>query len=64
VSDETRVLLVKPGDVLLIGNIGFDTDPTWIQKCAQHMQQNFGIRTVLFAADIDVAMVPGCGHER
>lgn len=63
-SDETRVLLVKPGDVLLIGNVGFDADPTWIQKCVEHMQRNFGIRAVIFAADIDVAMVPGCGHER
>jgi hypothetical protein len=56
------VLLVKPGDVLLIGNVGLDADPEWVRKCAQHMQQNFGIRVVIFAEGIDIAMVPGCGH--
>lgn len=63
---ETRVLLVKPGDVLVVGNVG--AIPAGEAGSAQWARmvealskglQGFGIYPVLFEGDVDIAVVEG-----
>lgn len=61
-ADARRVLLVKPGDVLLVGNVG-ETDPDAV-KAASALLECLGITTVLFAGDIDVDTVPATTRGR
>ena len=58
-STEARVVLVKPGDILIFGNVG-DFDPgdnfsaalTTVKEC-------LGLaHIVVFEADIDLAAIP------
>jgi hypothetical protein len=64
VPPETRVLLVKPGDVLVISRIG--EVPDGLEGAAQWAAmidalakglQGFGIYPVLFEGDVDIAAV-------
>jgi hypothetical protein len=61
VPPETRVLLVKPGDVLVIGNVG--ASPADAEVWAVMMDaltkglQAFGIYPVVFESDVDLAAV-------
>lgn len=53
-----RVVLVKPGDVLVFGNIG-DCDPETVAPAATLLKDVTGCSAVLFFnADIDMAAVP------
>lgn len=64
-SSTTRILLIKPGDVLLIGNTGqlYETQST---EDTQHLaavieafKDALGIKAVfLFEEDIDIAALP------
>lgn len=60
---ERRVLLVKPGDILLIGNIGRDTvTPEQLIRPADRMRE-IGIETFWFSEDIDIDVVAGGKQE-
>jgi hypothetical protein len=55
---ETRVVLVKPGDLLLIGNVGEITQEQYDQGYAAFsalLKEELNIRVVLFSGDIDIA---------
>lgn len=61
VPAETRVLLVKPGDVLVIGNIGAipDDGAMWsvmVDAMTKGLQA-FGIYPIVFESDVDLAAV-------
>jgi len=55
-ESETRVLLVKPGDLLLIGNVGDVGNPEFAAKAVK-VFADMGVRVVFFMADIDMAKV-------
>lgn len=54
---ETRAVLVKPGDVLLIGNVG-ETDPDSLRGLNVFWEE-LGIRVAVFEGDIDIDAVAG-----
>jgi len=57
VPDSARhVVLTKPGDLLLIGNVG-RTPREQIQRMSEFFAQ-LGIRVAFFAGDIDTAVQP------
>lgn len=58
-EDGTRVLLIRPGDVLLIGNVGPIRDAKAAADAAQAIKDVVGVRVVLFERDIDVDKLPG-----
>lgn len=53
---DTRVVLVKPGDLLLIGNVGSVGDPDRARS-AVNVFKDMGINVVFFMDDIDMAKV-------
>jgi hypothetical protein len=57
---ETRVVLVKPGDVLIFGNVGnFDSS---IADRFGDLKDLLGLKQiVIFTEDIDLAAIPGDG---
>jgi hypothetical protein len=57
-EDGTRVLLVRPGDVLLIGNIGEHVDPTAANAAVETLRKETGVKVFLFRGDIDIAKLP------
>ncbi|MFE5771434.1 hypothetical protein ACFQ7O_24075 [Streptomyces sp. NPDC056485] len=59
-SETRHVVLVKPGDVLLLGNVG-EVSPEQAQALSQVLAKEMGIRVVVFTEDIDLAAVPH-GH--
>jgi hypothetical protein len=58
-ESETRVLLVKPGDVLLIGHLGDSVRPESLGAALADFRKQTGINVYAFTADIDIAKVPG-----
>ncbi|GAA2216995.1 hypothetical protein GCM10010400_72940 [Streptomyces aculeolatus] len=56
--DEQRVFLVKPGDLLVFGNVG-EVPADSVQALSHLLREEIGVRAVVFAADIDMAAVPG-----
>lgn len=59
-SDETRVVLVKPGDKLLIGNIGdLGLTVEEVEKVHEGLRRILGLQVVIFAADIDMGLLEG-----
>jgi hypothetical protein len=55
---ETRVVLVKPGDLLLIGNTGGITQQQYDAAYAPlgaMLKEQLNVRTVFFPGDIDIA---------
>lgn len=63
---ETRVVLVKPGDVLIFGNLGdcIDTDEAARQlgDAFNEIKTTIGLKQVVaFEADIDLAAIPRDG---
>lgn len=55
-ADPTRVLLIKPGDVLVFGNLG--TVPDVVRAAAAELRNQLRLASVvLFAGDIDMAAV-------
>jgi hypothetical protein len=60
-SEERRVVLVKPGDMLLIGNArDVHDDPEALARLGDWFQAA-GIRVAVFAGDIDIDLLPGGG---
>jgi hypothetical protein len=55
-ESETRVLLVKPGDLLLVGNIGHIGSPDRAADAVK-VFADMGVKVVFFMADIDMAKV-------
>lgn len=55
-SDDVRVVLVKPGDKLLIGNVG-ELDADNAAQVVSAFNELTGLRVVLFEADIDIALM-------
>lgn len=55
---ETRIVLVKPGDILMFGNVGgFDLDA--VSDALGALTKELGLRHVyVFEDDIDLAVVP------
>ena len=51
-SNETRALLLKPGDTLLIGNVG-DLDDD-VHEHAREFFERIGVSVAIFAGDIDI----------
>lgn len=64
-SDETRVVLVKPGDVLLIGNVGAFDDSAMeaLAVALAPLKLALGLATdvLVFEADIDLGVLPAGG---
>lgn len=51
-SADRRVVLVKPGDVLILGNLSRSmTDPTSLARAASLLREQAGIRAILMCAD-------------
>lgn len=50
---EQRVLLVKPGDLLLVGNAGELMEPEISESLGQFCQR-LGVNILLFEADIEI----------
>jgi len=57
-EDGTRVLLIRPGDVLLIGNIGQPTNPTATNAAIAELRKSVGVKVFLFTGDIDIDKLP------
>lgn len=57
-ADETRVILVKPGDVLLVGNLGSDVHAEALSRAIGEFHERTGIMIYAFAADIDIDKIP------
>ncbi|MCX5066918.1 hypothetical protein OOJ91_13785 [Micromonospora lupini] len=58
-GDETRVVLVKPGDVLVFGNVGEFATPKDLARLGKRLKKALGVKdVVLFVGDIDLAVVP------
>jgi hypothetical protein len=54
---ERRVVLAKPGDLLLIGNAGdYVADPQ-----VGDFFESLGLKVAVFAGDIDIDLLPGGG---
>lgn len=53
-SDETRVVLLKPGDVLLIGGVDVTPDNEQVVRDAIDA---LGLRAMIFADDIEIESV-------
>ncbi|WP_151898279.1 MULTISPECIES: hypothetical protein [unclassified Streptomyces] len=52
---ETRhVVLAKPGDLLVFGNIG-EVDQESARFLSEYLHERLGIEVVLFTGDIDMA---------
>lgn len=51
--ESKRVLLIEPGDVLLIGGIGHEVSPDVAQGLAK-WASDIGVQVALFAEDIDI----------
>jgi hypothetical protein len=58
-TEELRVVLVKPGDVLLIGNIGGGLVDVIDWEAVRACFDKLGLKVVLFAEDIDLGLLPG-----
>lgn len=57
-AEVRHVLLVKPGDILLIGNVGgLDVDD--LHRALPALRDLLGVEVVLFESDIDVSVVSG-----
>lgn len=54
-DQETRVVLVKPGDVLLIGNVGELLPDQQVTDALRGLKRAIGCEVYLFAEDIDIA---------
>lgn len=55
---ESRILLVQPDDVLLIGHAG-NCDPEAVNAAAHALKDALGLRhVVVFAEDIDMTLLP------
>jgi hypothetical protein len=56
-----HVVLAKPGDILLIGNVGnsCELDAEDMQRIGQVIRDQFGIEVVCFEADIDMSVAFG-----
>lgn len=52
-SGRTRVVLIEPGDVLLIGNLGRLESPEQIEPVVRCLDE-LGIASLVFSADIDL----------
>jgi hypothetical protein len=62
-SGERRMILIKPGDTLLIGNLG-DLEPETCDM-AMHAFRSLGLdRVVLFVQDIDIDLARATHKER
>ena len=56
-SDGARIVLVKPGDVLIIGNVSIDPEDEALGKAAGALRELLGLAHVLiFEDDIDLAV--------
>lgn len=54
-ADGVRVVLVRPGDLLVFGNVGWDTQNVDLEP----IETALGLAGIIFfAADIDMAVVP------
>lgn len=65
-ATDTRVVLVKPGDVLIFGNVGdlLDCDgrPSGVADALDFIKHLLRLEAVLiFEADIDMAVADGKG---
>ncbi|MGW6739710.1 hypothetical protein ACWGDX_03005 [Streptomyces sp. NPDC055025] len=66
-SEGTRVVLVKPGDVLLIGNVGsLDTDAlTNAGEAFTQLRSALGLAGIfVFEDDIDLAVTAASAQDR
>lgn len=55
---DSRILLVRPDDVLLIGHAG-DADLKALGRAAQSLKDTLGLRhVVIFSEDIDMDVLP------
>ncbi len=61
-ADERRFVLIKPGDVLLIG--GADVGPDNFDMVRTFFAEGLGVRVAFFAADIDVSKLSAADVER
>jgi hypothetical protein len=60
-TEETRVVLIKPGDLLLVGNVG---ELGWKPEAIGTIVDAFAaleVTAVFFSADIEIAKVPTDG---
>lgn len=56
-SDAARIVLVKPGDVLIFGNVTVDVDDPVLTETMTSLKEMLGLAGVLiFDDDIDLAV--------
>lgn len=56
----TRIVLVKPGDVLIFGNVTVDLEDPHLGKAMTELKERVGLAQVLvFEDDIDLAVQRG-----
>jgi hypothetical protein len=60
-AEVRHVILAKPGDILLIGNLGncLELGGEDLQRIGQVFRDQLGIEVVGFEADIDMNVVSG-----
>lgn len=59
-SESARIVLVKPGDVLIFGNVSVDLDSPLIAAAMTQLKETFGLAHILlFEDDIDIAVQQG-----
>lgn len=59
-ADDTRIVLVKPGDVLMFGNVSVNLDDKTFCTAMTTLKDKLGLAQILvFEDDIDLAVRPG-----
>jgi hypothetical protein len=60
--EPARIVLVKPGDVLVLGNVSLPSDSKHMEKVLTFFQDHFGLaEIVVFEDDIELAVQRGSG---
>lgn len=60
----TRVVVVKPGDVLIFGNVSADQNTSAFAETMRSLKEQLGLaRILVFEDDIDIAVQSGNGDE-
>lgn len=57
-DDQRRAVLLRPGDLLILGNLGTDVDPEVLGGAARALKDELDLcSVVLFEADVTLASI-------